>query len=35
VTLLAYRLLHVLGPAEREFLARSRVPAKERILRVL
>ena len=35
VTLAAYRWLRVLGPAEREFLARSRVPARRWILKLL
>lgn len=35
VVLLSYRLLHVLGPEERDVLARSRFPLKEWVLRLL
>lgn len=34
VTMLSYRLLRVLGPEERDFIARSRLPRKEWILRI-
>lgn len=34
VTILSYRLLRVLGPEEREFIAHSRLPAKNWILRI-
>jgi O-antigen/teichoic acid export membrane protein len=35
VTLVSYRLGRVLGPLEREFLRKSRVPGKEKLLRLL
>jgi len=35
LTALAYRLLRVLGPQEREFLRRSHVPGRNLFLRIL
>jgi hypothetical protein len=35
VTLVSYRLGRVLGPLEREFLRKSRVSGKEKLLRLL